>query len=103
MISWQVISHKWLRYLTPFFAGLAIVLASWAAVRGDLWGQLVLAALAVPSALGVLAFLPGCALTRLRVLRPVGFVLVTSLAVLAAWFSLLLGSKETTWTPTVRE
>jgi len=103
MISWQIVSHKWLRFLAPFFAGLAIALASWAAVRGDLWGLLVLTAVAVPSVFGMLSFFPGCALTRLRVLRPVGFVLVANLAVLAAWCSLFARNKETAWTPTVRK
>jgi cellulose synthase/poly-beta-1,6-N-acetylglucosamine synthase-like glycosyltransferase len=103
MLSWQIISHKWLRYLTPFLVGLALGLASWAAVQGDPWGLLVLTTAAVLSLLGMLAFFPKCAFLRLRQLRPVGFVLVAGLAVLAAWCSLLLGSKDTTWTPTARK
>jgi cellulose synthase/poly-beta-1,6-N-acetylglucosamine synthase-like glycosyltransferase len=100
LASWQIISHKWLRFLSPLFAAAAIALAATAAILGQTWGVAVCAATAGLFVLGVLSFSTRLAL--LKAFRPAGFLLITYAAVVAAWFSLLAGEKGVTWTPTTR-
>ena len=102
LASWQIISHKGMRFLTPFFAILGLVVAVWAAAAGQIWGIIVWGAFLPLSILGLLSLVLDTSSYCLRVFRPVGFALVINAAAITAWCSLFSGRKEATWTPTKR-
>jgi cellulose synthase/poly-beta-1,6-N-acetylglucosamine synthase-like glycosyltransferase len=102
LASWQIISHKWLRFLSPCFVVVGLIVAGWAAAACQIWGIVVWGTLLPLSMLGLLSLATGRFSHYLRVFRPVGFALVIFAAVIAAWCRLLLGRKEATWTPTER-
>lgn len=100
-ISWQVVSHKWLRFAIPLFALAAMVVVGIAALEGRPWGIALGILLALGLGSGALA-LRLQLLRRFRPLRALGFLTVSNLAVLAAWSDLLRGHKQVQWVPTRR-
>jgi len=101
LISWQVLSHKWMRFAIPWFQLAAVVVALVAAVRGQLWGQLLSLAVLTGAGAGLLA-LVAAPLRRLKPFRVLAFLIVSTTAVLAAWIDILTGRTSVKWTPTRR-
>ncbi len=97
--SWQVLSHKVIRFFAPFFAltALAMLVAgSWA---GWLWARLLLAVAVAALAAALVGIL---ARARLRLLRAAGFFVLSMAAVGSAWLSILKRDRAALWTPTER-
>jgi hypothetical protein len=101
IVAWQLLSHKWLRFLSPFFAiGAGAVLVA-SARAGAPWASVLLPAAGVGLACAVATLaIPG--LRRIVVLRALAFALLSNLAVLAAWFDLARGRSHVQWSPTSR-
>ncbi len=102
LASWQIISHKGLRFLTPLFTILGLMLAGWAAATGQSWGMVVWGVFLALAIVGLLSRLIDTRSHCLRVFHPVGFVFIINAAVIAAWCSLFFGRKDAAWTPTKR-
>jgi cellulose synthase/poly-beta-1,6-N-acetylglucosamine synthase-like glycosyltransferase len=102
LASWQVLSHKGLRFLTPFFAVLALATAGCAAANGQTWAIIVWAVFVPLSIVGLLSSALDVSSNYLRVFRPIGFSLIATLAAAAAWCSLAAGRTDATWAPTKR-
>jgi cellulose synthase/poly-beta-1,6-N-acetylglucosamine synthase-like glycosyltransferase len=100
LASWQVVSHKWLRFLSPVFALVAILTAMLGAVHQETWGIVTVVCVASAATLGLVSLSRGWPV--LRPFRPAGFAVVTNVAILAAWLSLAQRQTRVTWTPTTR-
>jgi len=97
--TWQVFSHKVMRFLAPFFGLAAVGALGVGAWIGLLWAQLML----VGSAALVVAALAGMlAPTRLRPLRAASFFVLSMAAVGSAWFSIVKRDRAALWAPTER-
>jgi cellulose synthase/poly-beta-1,6-N-acetylglucosamine synthase-like glycosyltransferase len=99
--SFQLFSHKLMRWLAPFFMILLIPASLLAAVAGSVAGAAVLAAQALFYGLAWL----GHRLPKLRDSLPVKvpfFFTQVNLAILAAWVKYLRGERIVLWTPSKR-
>src|SRR6185295_12706969 len=81
--SWQVISHKGMRFAVPLFLLVAAGAAGVGAVRGKGWAIAAVATMLTGLVVGLVS-LSSPPLRRLRGPRAVGFTLLGSAAVLAA-------------------
>jgi cellulose synthase/poly-beta-1,6-N-acetylglucosamine synthase-like glycosyltransferase len=99
--SWQLLSHKWLRFAVPLFGLGAFATAAIAAAAGSAWGGWFAGAVLVALLAGAGA-LRSSGLRRLRPVRGIGFAVLSTAAVLAAWLDLARGVTRATWTPTTR-
>ncbi len=98
--SWQLVSHKLFRWLTPF-AFLALFIASLFLARTSHFYSAVFILQAVLYGAGALAL----ATARIRRWKPIklaGYFLLVNVATLLAWFSYLGGERFVTWQPTER-
>jgi cellulose synthase/poly-beta-1,6-N-acetylglucosamine synthase-like glycosyltransferase len=102
LASWQIISHKGLRFLAPLFAIFGLVVAGWAAAAGQIWGIIVWGTFLPLSILGLLSLVLDASSCYVSVFRPVGFALVINAAGITAWCSLFSGRQDAAWTPTKR-
>jgi glycosyltransferase involved in cell wall biosynthesis len=97
--SWQVFSHKVMRFLAPFFALVAVAALAAGSWIGLFWAQLFLAG----SAALIAAALAGTlAPAWLRPLRAASFLLLSMAAVGSAWFAILKRDRAALWAPTER-
>ena len=97
--TWQVFSHKVMRFLAPFFALAALatlVVGSWIGLP---WAQLLLAGSGVLIAAALAGIL---APARLRLFRAASFLVLSMAAVGSAWFAILKRDRAALWTPTER-
>jgi cellulose synthase/poly-beta-1,6-N-acetylglucosamine synthase-like glycosyltransferase len=101
LASWQVLSHKVARFLSPFFLVLSAAALCVGAARREAPALAGLAVLAVLAAAAILSSL-WPALRRWRGVRALGFFLLSNVAVLTAWIDLLAGRKLSAWVPTSR-
>ncbi len=95
LFSWQLFSHKWLRYLAPIFQVLALLSNLALAGRGDAWNVL----LALQGGFYLLALL---GLVGLRLPTPLSFPYYLCLLNAAAGNALLrflAGERQVIWTP----
>ena len=96
LFAWQLWSHKALKWLFPFLVVAHVI------VGGALWEhglvyRLTLVLYGVFILMGVTGlFVPG------RPIRKATFLLLSSAAVLAAWYKVIFGGKTTTWEPSHR-
>lgn len=100
LFSWQLLSHKLIRWLVPYAAVclLGSNLALWNA--GILYKVSVIAQLALYGfGLVGLTFRSSARIPPVRVLA---FVMMTNAATLKAWFHYLAGERFVTWNPTLR-
>lgn len=99
--TWQLVSHKLLRFLTTVFfalsAGLLLAAAAIGSRPAALLAGIGLAAVAVASV--SLAWAPA---RRYRLPRALGFFLLSNAAVAAALLDLVIGRTAVSWTPTRR-
>lgn len=101
LVSWQLLSHKWLRFVTPLFAIGAGAVLLWSALSGALWAKVVLAVAVICLTGGVAALaIPG--LRRFVALRALAFGLLSNFAVMVAWIDLWRGQSQVQWSPTSR-
>ena len=101
-MSWQILSHKWMRFLAPFFtlaAAVALVGGWWS---GELWAVWLAPLTAVGFVAALLAMWTASGLNRFRLLRVASFFLLVNGALLAAWWAWLRGGRDVVWTPTAR-
>ncbi|NTV04199.1 glycosyltransferase family 2 protein, partial [bacterium] len=95
LFSWQLFSHKWLRYLAPVFQVIALLSNLALAGRGDVWDVL----LALQGAFYLLAAL---GFLGLRLPSPLSFPYYLCLLNAAAGNALLrflAGQRQVIWTP----
>ncbi len=100
LYAWQLLSHKFFRWLVPF-AAMAMLVSSWALWdEGTFYGIVFLAQAVVygGGALG-LALPP---LLRWSAFRTCSFFLLSNLAMLLAWMRFLSGERYVVWQPTKR-
>lgn len=100
LVSWQILSHKWLRFLSPVFAPLAMLTVAAGALNGQPWALWMTPTIVGLISVSLLSL--SWPLRTLHLFRPIGFVVVTNCAVIAAWASLVNRQTHTTWTPTPR-
>jgi len=99
--TWQAMSHKVLRFLSPVFLGVSVLLLMAAAACGS---KIAMSLAVVPAVLAVLAA-PAvfwAPIRRWSAPRALGFFVLSNAAVLAALVDLASGRKAVTWTPTHR-
>jgi len=101
LVSWEILSHKVARFLSPFFLGLAVAALAAGALRGERAALVTLPVVLAGIAVAV-ASASSDALRRASSFRAAAFFLVSNLAVLAAWLDLLSGKRLAVWTPTSR-
>lgn len=97
LFSWQLFTHKWLRYLAPVFQVLAFVSNAALAGRGAPWDRIF-----VLQILFYLTALAGMALRGRKLPAPLSFPFYLCLLNAAAGVALvrfLRGERQVTWTP----
>jgi len=101
--TWQLVSHKWMRFASPWFAVVGATAFAWASIADGMTATTAAVTIGVAGAcgLGSLA-LVSPALRRFGPLRSLGFAVVSAAAVLAAWTDFVSGRKHVTWSPTRR-
>ncbi len=100
LTTWQLISHKLCRWLTPF-AALALLLSSLALWNTGVFYRLCAVLLVAAVAAGILGLAAG-RLTEWKPLRLAGYLLLGNAATVMAWSYYILGEKFVTWQPTRR-
>ncbi|WP_323813273.1 glycosyltransferase family 2 protein [Cellvibrio sp. NN19] len=98
--SFQVISHKLMRWLTPWFLLLFFLLNALIASSGVLYSFLFLGQLAFYGLAVVAHFLPG--LQSISIVKLVYFFVQVNIALLDASIKFLAGQRMTTWKPSAR-
>jgi hypothetical protein len=95
VFSWQLFSHKWLRYLAPVFQVAALVSNIALAGKGDVWNVLL-------ALQGGFYLLAGLGFLGLRLPTPLSFPYYLCLLNAAAGNALvrfLAGQRQVIWTP----
>ncbi len=101
VFAWQLWSHKVLKWLFPFMAMAALVIGVALWNYGVVY-RLIVLLYGVIAALGILGlFLPGRSLPG-RLIRKMTFLLLSSAAVVIAWYKVIFGETSTTWEPSHR-
>lgn len=98
--SFQVISHKLMRWLTPWFLLVFFLLNASIADNGVFYFLLFLGQLAFYGLAVVAHFLPG--LQSIAVIKLVYFFVQVNIALLDAAVKFLAGQRMTTWKPSAR-
>jgi cellulose synthase/poly-beta-1,6-N-acetylglucosamine synthase-like glycosyltransferase len=101
LVSWEILSHKVVRFLSPFLLCLSLACLCVGAARGERAALLALPPVLIGIAIAVASAASG-PMRRASSLRAAAFFLVSNVAVLAAWLDLLSGKRLATWTPTSR-
>lgn len=102
IVAWQILSHKWSRFLVPVWIALAVLgvlVAGALSPNRVIWAEIVLGGALVAGILGLVR----PRLRRSRPIRVIGFVLMSMFAVLLAWKDFLEGEDGVRWIPTQRE
>ena len=95
IFSFFLLSHKVCRFLVPFFL-IGAFLTNLLLLKQSAWYGLTLSAIVItPFA----AFVAGRIGLRSRILDVANLFFVTAFAQLIGWSRMLLGVKDTTWTP----
>ena len=100
--TWELLSHKILRFLSPVFLAVSALFVLASAATGNtvaLW-------LSAAFVLGALAVVPALfwePARRLSLPRALGFFVLSNAAVVAALIDLVTGRTAVQWTPTRRE
>lgn len=101
LFSWQLWSHKVLKWLLPLFA-LLNVLSCASLVGSSRFYAVIFVLEAVLLFAGVLGLLFGAAARTIRPVRLAAFFLISLAATTLAWVQVLSGRKEAAWRPTQR-
>lgn len=97
LFSWQLLSHKMLRYLSPLFLLLALAANIALVLQGQY--ELLLALQLSALAIGMIGFLPGRLLGGSRVLAQPYYFVLTNVASAVSLFRFIRGKRVVTWTP----
>ncbi len=98
---WQVVSHKLMRFLVPFFVLLALGSLAVGALGGLGWARWPFLLAVVAGGVGSLGVVfPR--LTAFRPLRALSFALLTMAAVISAWVGVFRRDRGVVWVPTER-
>jgi ABC-type transport system involved in cytochrome bd biosynthesis fused ATPase/permease subunit len=100
--SWELLSHKILRFLSPVFLGVSALFVFAAAAMGNSMALM----LSIALLLGALAVVPALfwePVRRFALPRALGFFVLSNAAVVAALIDLVTGRKAVQWTPTRRQ
>lgn len=100
LASWQLISHKLCRWLTPF-AMLGLLVSSLALWHDAVFYRLCASLLVAGMAIGILGLAAG-RLTPWKPLRLAGYLLLGNAATVMAWSYFISGERFVTWQPTRR-
>ena len=98
--SFQVISHKLMRWLTPWFLLLFFLVNALIASEGVFYSFLFLGQLAFYGVAVVAHFLPG--LQSISIIKLVYFFVQVNVALLDASIKFIAGQRMTTWKPSAR-
>lgn len=99
--TWQVFSHKVMRFLAPFFAAVALACIVAGTAAGFAWARVLLAlTLAGFGLVGLGMLVPR--LSGWAPVRASSFLLVSMAAVAGAWFAVLRRDRAALWSPTER-
>ncbi len=101
VFAWQLWSHKALKWLFPFIVILNILLGIMSWNRSAVY-QAAVAAYAALMLLGLAGFVIGGRSPWTKPFRTASFVLLSMVAVMAAWYQVVTGRKPQTWEPTHR-
>jgi hypothetical protein len=96
----QLISHKLLRWLVPFFILVALVSNAFLLAEGLLYKELFAVHLAVYGIATLGYFFPEW--QRLNLIRIVYFFVMVNLAIAIAWYKYLVGERYILWEPSKR-
>lgn len=100
LFSFQVLSHKVLRWLVPWFAIFAFLLSSF----GDLYNPYILIVF-ISYCFFILTVTIGYIVPNCRkypLVKIFTFLLISNSAILNAWYYFLTGKKQVSWKPTER-
>ena len=100
LVAWQLVSHKLCRWLTPF-AGLALLVSSWALWPAGFFYRLSSVVLSAGLATGIVGLAAG-RLTNWKPLRLAAYLLLGNAATVMAWSYFITGERFVTWQPTRR-
>lgn len=101
IVAFELFSHKLLRWLTPFFL-IGIFLSNWVLAGGSTVYRLTFALQCVFYAFVLLAFCLRHKESDNPILRLGRYFSIANLAMLKAWYELLIGKKYAVWQPTRR-
>src|SRR5690606_20490622 len=100
IFAFQVISHKLMRWLTPWFLLLAFLLNAFIADDSFFYFLVFVAQLAFYSVAVVAHFLPN--LRSISVIKLIYFFVQVNIALLDAAIKFMAGQRMTTWKPSAR-
>jgi glycosyltransferase involved in cell wall biosynthesis len=98
--SWQIISHKLLRWLVPVFLMLALVIALILSTSSKTY--LLMAGVMMSFLLLALIAFFISPLRKIKIFKIPLYFSITNLAIMVAWFKFLTGRRSVTWSPTNR-
>lgn len=101
-LLWFLASHKICRWLLP----LSILTSAIAVMAGALFGhslwQIPFAAGVCAATIGLAVQQPEGVFHRVRILKPLAFLLISLSAGVVAWITVITGKKQIVWQPTPR-
>ena len=99
--SLEVVSHKLLRWLMPFFLFFAFLTNVYVLKESGFYLFFLLAQILFYSVTGLVLAFPY--LNRIRVLRIPSFFCLVNLSILVAWLEIIMGKTHFVWEPSQRE
>jgi cellulose synthase/poly-beta-1,6-N-acetylglucosamine synthase-like glycosyltransferase len=101
LFSWQLWSHKVLKWLFPFMAAAELILALTLS-RVRVIYDFVIIGYAIVGLIAIIAVAAKNVPSLPRPLRIISFIMISMEAVLAAWYNVVTGKGAKTWEPTHR-
>lgn len=101
LLTLQLISHKLLRWVTPFLLVLVFLSNLMLLNRSDLFRFVFFLQLAVYS-MGLFNLIPIIRIRNIKIIHAVFFFFLSNAAIMYGWFRYLSGEKEITWPPSKR-
>jgi len=99
--AWCLISHKILRYLTPFFASFVLISMLYLSFS-SLTFRLLLALILAVAGISLLQIKVNTSTQLPGIIKAPGFFCIASAAAVIGWYRFLRGERFVTWQPTER-
>ncbi len=99
--SLQVASHKFFRWLIPFFLFLVFLTNLYVVGESELYLFFLIAQMLFYFLAGVVFLFPY--LNRIRAFRIPSFFCMVNLSIIVAWFEIIVGKTHSVWEPSQRE
>ena len=99
--SFEVASHKLLRWLTPFLLLLVFLSNLCAAGESEFYLVFLMAQIVFYSVAGLVVLFPH--LNKVRIFRIPSFFCLVNLSVVVAWLEIIMGKTHFVWEPSQRE